>query len=179
MARVVEWGEKWGIVGPNSPGTPENEVWVGRAVEHMFFGRYEHTIDSKGRLAIPSRHRPSLAAGLVITRGFEPCLLVYPISRWEQIAAKFDELPTMSQDDVSNFERYLFAEAVDCIPDKQGRVLIPSHLLEYAHLSETAIVAGVRDHLEVWNPETYGLKNADLEKDPKAFARGLSQYGIL
>jgi len=145
----------------------------------MFFGRYEHTIDPKGRLAIPSRHRPSLAAGLVITRGFESCLLVYPVSTWEAIARKFDQLPTMSQDDVSNFERYLFAEAVDCTPDKQGRVLIPAHLLEYANLGDKAIVAGVRDRLEVWNPDAYLEKNALLEQDPKAVARGLSQYGIL
>ena len=145
----------------------------------MFFGRYEHSIDPKGRLAIPSRHRPSLAAGLVITRGFEPCLFVYPISRWEEIARKFDGLPTMSQDDVSNFERYLFAEAVDCTPDRQGRVLIPTYLLDHAHLSDKAIVAGVRDHLEVWNPDAYTQKNTVLERDPKALAQGLSQYGIL
>lgn len=145
----------------------------------MFFGENGHTIDDKGRITIPSRHRTVLAAGLVITRGLDPCLYIYPIARWEEISQKFTEFPSVSHDEVSDFIRFLFAKAVDDIPDKQGRVLIPASLREYAHLRNEVIVAGVRDHLEVWDPQLYEQKNAKMEEDPKAFARKLSQFGIL
>ncbi len=145
----------------------------------MFFGRYEHTVDDKGRLTIPSRHRAELAAGLVITRGFDSCLLIYPLARWEEISAKFEQLPAISQEDVGDFIRWLFSEAFDAEPDKQGRVLVPLYLREYAGLGDNVIVAGVRDHLEVWDPLKYAEHNKRMETDPKSFARGLRQFGIL
>jgi len=145
----------------------------------MFFGEYGHTVDDKGRITIPSRLRPALAAGLVITRGFERCLYIYPIARWEELAQKIRQFPILSDDEVGDFVRFLFAKAIDYIPDKQGRVLIPTNLREYAHLDTEVIVAGVMDHLEVWNPEAYRQKNATMEENPKAFARGLSQFGMI
>jgi MraZ protein len=145
----------------------------------MFFGRFEHTIDDKGRLTIPSRHRADLAGGLVMTRGLEPCLLIYPLVRWQEISEKFDQLPAVSQEDIGEFMRFMFAEAMDAVPDKQGRVSIPAYLCQYAQLGEQVIVAGVRDHLEVWNPDLYGKINRRMEQDPKSVARGLRQYGIL
>ncbi len=145
----------------------------------MFVGRFEHTIDSKGRLAIPSSHRPWLAAGLVILRSFERCLRIYPLDKLEEISEKIDQLPHVSQEDVSDAVLYLFGEAATSVPDKQGRVLIPAHLRKYANLQDKAVVVGVRDHVEVWNPEAYLQKNAAMEKDPRTFARGLGKYGIL
>lgn len=148
-------------------------------LEQMFLGRFEHTIDDKGRLTIPSRYRTTLSAGVVITRGIDGCLFIFPIARWEQLSEKLEQFPTITQDESRSFVRFFFTEAIDCLPDKQGRILIPTYLREYAQLRDTVIVAGVRDHLEVWNPEAYAKDNARLEKDVRAFATTLSQQRIL
>jgi MraZ protein len=145
----------------------------------MFFGRFEHTIDDKGRLTVPSRHRAELAGGLVITRGLDPCLFIYPLARWQEISEKFEQLPAVSQEDVGEFMRFVFAEAMDAVPDKQGRISIPDYLRTYAQLGDQVIVAGVRDHLEVWRPDLYAKVNSRMEQDPKSLARGLRQFGIL
>jgi MraZ protein len=145
----------------------------------MFLGRFQHTIDEKGRLTIPSRLRPALAAGLVITRGLDPCLHIYPLAALEEISQKINTAPKVSQRDVRQFLRHLFAEASDAIPDKQGRVHVPTHLREYARLGDEVVVAGVNDHLEVWNVEAYQENKQSLEQDPEAFAAGMSQLGIV
>ncbi len=85
----------------------------------------------------------------------------------------------MSEEDVRDFIRFLFAEANDDVPDKQGRVLIPTELREYANLGDEVVVAGVRDHLEVWNPEVYAEMQARLQENPNALAKKLGRFGIL
>ncbi len=175
---MVECGRKWGAVGDSARKMAPNGALVGD-VEQMFLGRFEHTIDDKGRLTIPSRYRTILSAGVVVTRGIDGCLFIFPIARWEQLSEKLEQFPTLTQDESRSFVRFFFTEAIDCVPDKQGRILIPTYLREYAQLRDTVIVAGVRDHLEVWNPEAYALDNARLEKEVRAFATTLSQQRIL
>ncbi len=172
----------WGIVGQSGGFLPQfltlRDVQWG-VIEHMFFGKYRHTIDSKSRLTIPAKHRNDLAGGVVIAPGLDPCLTIYPLSRWVQISDKIEQLPPMSEEDVRDFVRFLFAEANDDVPDKQGRVLIPTELREYANLGDDVVVAGVRDHLEVWNPEVYVEKKERLQENPNALAKKLGRFGIL
>jgi len=160
------------------PVLAPNRARVGR-LEQMFLGRFEHTIDDKGRVTIPSHFRAALAAGMVITRGIDGCLFVFPIARWEQLSDKFEQMPTITQEETRSLVRFFFTEAIDCLPDKQGRVLLPTYLRQYAHLRDQAIVAGVRDHLEVWNPEAYEQDNARLEKDVRTIAAAVSQQRVL
>jgi MraZ protein len=145
----------------------------------MFFGKYRHTIDSKSRLTIPAKHRNELASGVVIAPGIDRCLTIYPMARWQHISDSIEQLPPMTDEDVREFLLFLFGESSDEIPDKQGRVIISNDLREFANLGDEVIVAGVRDHLEVWNPETYAEKRAKIQKDPNALAQKLGRFGIL
>ena len=155
----------------------QNEGQVGD-IEQMFFGRFEHTLDDKGRLTIPAKYRNILATGVVITRGLDRCLYVYPSSEWGQISERIKQLSQMKKS-ARSFVRFLFAEAIDCIPDKQGRVLIPAYLREHANLSDEVIVAGSHDRLEIWNPDAYQEENSRLQQDADALAEQLSELGIL
>lgn len=147
-------------------------------LEQMFFGRFGHAVDGKGRLTIPAKYRNVLATGVVITRGLDCCLYVYPREEWERLSEKIKQFSLM-QKDARSFVRFLFAEAADCVPDKQGRVLIPTYLREYAHLGDGAIVAGSYSRLEIWNPDTYEQENSRLQQDADALAEKLSDLGIL
>lgn len=172
---MEESGAQGGVL---PPVLPQNGVQVGR-LEQMFLGRFEHTIDDKGRLTIPSHFRAALAAGVVITRGIDGCLFIFPRARWEELAAKFEQMPAITQEDTRSLERFFFTEAIDCVPDKQGRVLIPTYLREYAHLQDQAIVAGVRQRVEVWNPAAFEQDSARLEKNVGTIAAAVSQQRVL
>jgi MraZ protein len=130
----------------------------------MFLGRFERTIDGKGRLTIPSKYRADLGDRLVITRGEDRCLVVFPLSTWEERSEKISRLAT-TKSKVRNYRRRFFSEAHDGEPDDQGRILIPPHLREYARLDGGVVVTGLNDYLEVWNPTLWEAESAkfDLE----------------
>jgi len=167
-------GALWENPLPN--GLKKQAKWG--SLEQMFFGKFGHTIDDKGRLTIPAKYRTVLAAGVVVTRGLDRCLYVYPLAEWDQLAEKIRQLP-LTKKDARAFVRFLFAEAADCIPDKQGRVLIPAYLRDYANLRDEVIVAGSDNHLEVWNPDAYQQDNSRLEQDVEALAEKLGELRIL
>ncbi len=144
----------------------------------MFLGTFGYRIDDKGRLTIPAKYRTSLAAGVVVTRGIDRCLYIYPLAEWERLAQKTRQLP-LTRKDARAFDRLLFSEANDCVPDRQGRVLIPAYLREYANLDDEIIVAGSHDRLEVWNANAYQQDNSMLEHDVDVVAERLSELGIL
>ena len=144
----------------------------------MFFGKFGHTIDDKGRLTIPAKYRDDLADGVVITRGVDRCLYIFPLEEWEELSQKIRQLP-MTDLDSRSFVRFLFSEASDCIPDRQGRALIPGHLREYAGLDGDVVVAGSFNHLEVWNAQAYQEVNARVEADPQGLAQRITALGIL
>lgn len=120
----------------------------------MFLGEYVHSIDEKGRLTVPARFRAELDAGLVVTRGIDRCLAIYPMEEWRRLAEEVSALP-MTDRRARAFRRLVFANASDAIPDKQGRVLIPPHLREYANLGTDVIVIGLDTYIEVWNPDAW------------------------
>jgi len=151
---------------------------LGGEIEQMFFGRFEHTIDDKGRLTIPSKYRTSLAAGVVVTRGLDRCLYIFPLAEWDQLAEKIRQLP-LTKKDARAFVRFFFSEAADSVPDKQGRVNLPAYLRQYASLRSDVIVTGSHNRLEVWNPDFWRQDSSQLEQDPEALAEKLSDLGIL
>lgn len=143
----------------------------------MFLGEFSHTLDDKGRLTIPAKFRDELAGGLVVTRGIDRCLSVFPRQVWEQLAGNIAKLP-LTQRSARDFGRLMFSGAADFIPDRQGRVLIPQGLREYAQLDGEAIIIGLYDRLEIWNPDSWSNVRTAVEEDPESIAEQLQELGI-
>lgn len=128
----------------------------------MFMGQYNHTIDSKGRLIIPSKLRDSLGEGFIVTRGLDGCLFIYPAREWQNIINKYKELPDTKNR--RHFMRIFLSGATTCEYDKQGRINIPGPLVEYARLERDCIIIGVDERLEVWSKERWeGFINENEE----------------
>jgi MraZ protein len=139
----------------------------------MFLGRHVHNLDTKGRLAVPSRFRDELAAGIVLTRGIDRCLTLYPMSAWLPLAERVSALP-ISDPDARTFRRLVFAEAVNLDLDAQGRILLPPELRSYAGIDREAVVIGVNTYLEIWSPERWEAVNAVIDHDGAAIAQRLA-----
>ncbi|MCR5666578.1 MAG: division/cell wall cluster transcriptional repressor MraZ [Eubacterium sp.] len=116
----------------------------------MFMGEYNHTIDAKGRLIVPAKFREALGDEFVVTKGLDGCLFVYTNEEWANIEAKFREIPLTTKD-ARKFMRFFFASAASCEIDKQGRILIPSVLREYACLEKDVVSVGVLSRIEIWS----------------------------
>ncbi|MDO8513126.1 MAG: division/cell wall cluster transcriptional repressor MraZ [bacterium] len=143
----------------------------------MFIGEYKHTIDDKGRLAIPSKFRAQLAQGTVVTRGLDKCLFMYPKAEWEQIAGKIAGLP-LTQSNARAFARLMLAGAMDVDIDKQGRVVLPAYLRQYAGISTQAVVAGLYNRVEIWNDKVWSEYQSGSEKNSEDIAENLANLGV-
>ncbi|CAA9578664.1 MAG: Cell division protein MraZ [uncultured Thermomicrobiales bacterium] len=139
----------------------------------MFLGRFEHALDAKGRLAVPAKFRGELAAGLVVTRGIDRCLSVYPLAAWRALAGRVSAL-SISDPDARQFKRMVFAEAVDEELDAQGRMLVPPELRRYAEIDREAIVVGVNEYVEIWNPARWEGQSAAVEDEGASIAQRLA-----
>ena len=138
----------------------------------VFLGRYAHNLDAKGRLAIPARYREALAEGVILTRGIDRCLALYPLEAWKPLAEKVAALP-ITDADARNFRRLVFAEAADLALDAQGRVLIPPDLRRYAELEREALIVGVDTSIEVWSPQRWAAVELSLDTDAAEIAQRL------
>jgi MraZ protein len=128
----------------------------------MFLGEYAHTIDSKGRMALPARFRQDLEKGAVISKGMGNCLSIYTLERWNE---KSDELAAgKTSAELRDFERRIYPSANIIEMDGQGRLVIPANLRSYAKLGSEVTVAGVRDHIEVWDRATWQAYQQQLEE---------------
>jgi len=130
----------------------------------MFLGEFIHAIDEKGRLTIPAKFRADLAAGLVVTRGIDRCLAIYPLEEWNRLAERVSALP-LTDRRARAFRRLVFASAADAVPDRQGRLLIPPRLREYADLDSEVIVTGLNTYIEVWNTGGWAQERERVEGD--------------
>ncbi|MBX5465229.1 MAG: division/cell wall cluster transcriptional repressor MraZ [Clostridia bacterium] len=116
----------------------------------MLIGEYRHSLDAKGRMTVPARFREELGSRVVLTRGLDRCLFVYPVPAWEQLRAGLARLP-FTQADVRAFARLFFAGAVEGEVDRQGRLLIPSALREYAGIEREIAILGLSERVEIWS----------------------------
>jgi MraZ protein len=130
----------------------------------MFLGEYTHSIDEKGRFTIPAKFRGELAAGLVVTRGLDKNLLVFAMSEWDDLAQKIARIP-ISDRSARAFSRRVFSGAVDLVPDKQGRILLPTTLREFANLGDEAVIIGMYNYAEIWNVEAWNPVRQDIENN--------------
>jgi len=143
----------------------------------MFIGEYAHSVDDKGRLAIPMKFRKDLKGGAVVTRGLDNCLFVYSMSEWKKLAEKLAALP-FSQANTRAFSRLMLAGAMDVEVDKQGRVVLPEYLRTYAGLKKDVVVAGLYNRVEVWDVDAWGSYKTKTEKDSNAIAEQMGDLGV-
>ena len=125
----------------------------------MFMGEYNHSIDQKGRLIVPSKFREQLGNEFVVTKGLDGCLFVYSNEEWQRIEEKFREIPLTTKD-ARKFSRFFFAGAATCEVDKQGRILLPSNLREYAAIEKEVVSVGVLSRVEIWSKDRWS-ENGD------------------
>lgn len=120
----------------------------------MFMGEYQHSIDAKGRLAVPAKFREALGEKFVVTKGLDNCLFVYPMEEWKTLEQKLKALP-FTKADARAFVRFFFSGATECELDKQGRILLPANLREYSTLEKDVVVIGVSTRVEIWSKEQW------------------------
>ena len=143
----------------------------------MFIGEYNHTIDSKGRLIVPSKFREALGDEFVVTKGLDGCLFVYPMEEWTAFTDKLKELP-LTKKDARQFSRFFLAGAASCEVDKQGRILIPAVLRDFAGLEKDAVLVGVSSRIEIWSRSNWEkISDVDIE-DMDNIAEHMEDIGI-
>jgi len=143
----------------------------------VFIGEYSHSIDPKKRLALPMKFRSELKNRVVITRGLDKCLFIYPMKIWEELAGKLGTLP-VGEASTRSFIRLMLAGAIDADMDKQGRILIPDFLKSYAGLSRNIVIAGVYNRLEVWDEKKWTVYKKNAEKNTDEIAEQLGKLGV-
>jgi MraZ protein len=149
---------------------------VGEA-EQVFLCEFDHTIDDKGRLTLPAKFRPDLGQSVVVTRGVDKCLFIFTLEEFQRIADRVGELP-MTQAEGREFSRHFFSGASDVEVDKQGRILIPQNLREYAGLDGDVIVAGVNKRIEVWDAKAWQHVRSDFESKATNNADQWAKLGV-
>src|SRR3989344_4115924 len=143
----------------------------------MFIGEFQHNLDIKGRMAVPAKFRQKISGGAIITRGLDHCLFVFTNPEWEVMAGKLDNLPLVKSDSRA-FSRLMLAGAAEVDLDKQGRILIPDYLREYAGLKKQVVVTGVNKRFEVWDAESWKQYKSKTESASDEIAEKLGELGI-
>jgi MraZ protein len=141
----------------------------------MLIGEYEHSLDSKNRIIMPSKFRDDIGEKFIVTKGLDGCLFAYSISEWKNFEEKLRSLP-LSNKDARAFSRFFFAGATDCILDKQGRFLIPSNLREFAELEKDLVIVGMNSRIEIWAKNKW--KNVDEQISADEIAEKMEMLGI-
>ena len=143
----------------------------------MLIGEYRHAVDDKKRVALPAQFRRLLGRKVVITRGLDTCLFVYPIKSWAVIMEKLSHL-AQGQADTRSFIRFLLAGATETEVDGTGRILIPDFLKTFAQLKTKVVIAGVNDRLEIWDEEKWTQYKTQTEGEVGGIAEQLSELGL-
>ena len=143
----------------------------------MFMGEYQHAIDPKGRLIVPVKFREDLGDTFVVTKGLDNCLFVYPMNEWKNLEAKLKALP-FTKADSRAFVRFFFSGATECELDKQGRILLPVNLREYAQLERDVVVIGVSSRVEIWSKERWDNYSIQAEKDYANIAEKIVDFDL-
>lgn len=143
----------------------------------MFIGEYSHNLDDKGRLSIPAKFRRELTGGLVVTRGLDHCLWLYPKDEWEEMAKRLAALP-VSQANSRAFARLMLAGAWDAELDSQGRVIIPEYLRSFATLDKKITVAGLYNRVEIWDEAKWAEYKSKAESESESIAEAMGELGV-
>lgn len=142
----------------------------------MFVGHYVHSLESKGRIAIPPHFRHQLGKKPIVTRGLDGCLFLVPQSTWKKVTDELRSSPLTKQD-TREFIRLMAHDAAEVSFDAQGRMLVPLGLRRYGELKNKVVVAGSLDWIEIWDQDRYHQKVSEVERRAEAVAERLSQKG--
>lgn len=142
----------------------------------MFTGEYRHTVDEKGRLAVPARFRAELAQGAQVSKWIDGCAALFPKADWDVLAEKTAALPVTDQGS-RTFQRFLFGAAFEVVLDRQGRFVLPGVLREFAELESEVVVVGARNRLEFWSPKKWRQYSKQMDQ-PEVLAEHLQGLGI-
>ena len=142
----------------------------------MFMGEYNHIIDAKGRLIIPARFRELLGEEFILTKGLDGCLSIYPMDAWEAFETKLRALP-LTNKNARTFTRFFVAGATNCELDRQGRILVPQTLREFAGLEKEVVLTGNLDRIEIWSKEKWS-ENC-IYDDMDSIAESMQDMGII
>ncbi len=143
----------------------------------MFIGEYHHRIDNKGRLAIPTKLRPRLTTSPISTRGFDRSLFIYPKREWLAVAEKLEQFPIANPQSRA-FVRMIFAGAAELEFDRQGRVLLPQVLRDYASLKTRVVITGLGKRIEVWDFDLWQKYKLKTVKDENAIDQKMEELGF-
>lgn len=143
----------------------------------MFIGEYHHSIDDKGRLAVPVKFRKELAKGGVVTRGLDYCLFVYTEKDWKEMAEKLAKLP-IAKATSRAFARLMLAGAMEIAVDNQGRIMIPEYLRRFGELKKNVVVAGLYNRIELWDEKAWDKYRKGTESKSGDIAEALSELGV-
>jgi len=152
-------------------------VNYGDEAEQMFLGEYQHTLDAKGRITIPAKLREGLGDKFIVTKGLDNCLFLYPLDEWRVLEEKLRTLP-FTRKDVRAFVRFFFSGASDCEADRQGRIVLPAGLREYARIDKEVIIVGVGSRVEVWAKELWKNYLQDAGDSYVEIAEKLDELGF-
>jgi MraZ protein len=141
----------------------------------VFTGEFRHSIDTKGRVAVPARFRAELATGAHVSRWLDSCLAIFPNEAWQELADRVGQ-QRYADAEARAFSRFLFASAFDVELDSQGRVVLPAGLRDYAGIKGEAVVVGALDHIEIWESGRWAAQSAEMNSD--VFAQRISNLGI-
>mgnify|MGYP003395363830 CR=1 FL=1 len=144
----------------------------------MLIGEYTHSLDPKKRLSLPSKFRNELGKKVVVTRGLDNCLFVYPLKEWQRITQKVSELP-LGQADTRGFNRFFLSGAVEVDIDSVGRILVPDFLKDFAGLTTKVVLAGVHSRVEIWDEQVWIEYKKRIDKQADALADNLGEIGLL
>ncbi|MCX6760187.1 MAG: division/cell wall cluster transcriptional repressor MraZ [Candidatus Nealsonbacteria bacterium] len=143
----------------------------------MLIGEYHHAIDSKKRLSLPAKFRKELGEKVIVTKGFEDCLVVYTPKEWEVTSNKLGNV-SVSQFEVRSYARFTLGGATEAEIDKLGRILIPDYLIKYAGLKKIAVVCGLSTRMEIWDEEKWEDYRNKVENEIERFGEKLKEVGI-
>jgi len=143
----------------------------------MLMGEYNHTIDAKGRLIVPAKFREVLGDEFVVTKGLDNCLFVYPNDEWTRFEEKLKSLP-LTNKNARQFTRFFLAGAAACEVDKQGRILLPQVLREFASLEKDVVLVGVASRIEIWSRERWDESMNTYDGDMDEVAENMESLGF-
>ena len=143
----------------------------------MFMGEYNHTIDAKGRLIVPAKFREILGDNFIVTKGLDGCLFVYPNDEWTRFEEKLKSLP-LTNKNARQFTRFFLAGAAACGVDKQGRILLPQVLREFASLEKDVVLVGVASRIEIWSRERWDESMNTYDGDMDEVAENMESLGF-
>ncbi|WYJ80496.1 protein MraZ [Enterococcus sp. DIV1094] len=149
----------------------------GLGVVSMLMGEYRHNIDAKGRLIVPSKLREELGEQFVLTRGLDGCLFGYPMSEWNELESKLNDMP-LAKKDARTFVRFFYSAATECELDKQGRINIPNTLRNYATITKECVIVGVSNRIEIWDEAKWQEFSEAAEENFDEIAENMIDFGL-